>query len=850
MPSAQNRAETPDPSDERPSRVQRLRALPIRAITAARRKPLLFLVLLSGGSIIIGSAVSVVYYQITHRPMSECKVTIPAALALLDAGDYETAKQMSLHLRAQTANHHRKLSCALFIEGAALAEEATNPGHAERRQTLNLVAARYLEEARDRGFPRGREQQGLYLLATCLFNAGHFAESLPVLQEAFDTLPDQKYDLARLLSTAYLRDSVPDMKQALHYNGIWLKNPALPKADRDLALLQRAEILLDSRDTKACHEVLKTIAEEASVYDQALVTLARVSILEGDQIAANSSSSSDAAQARYRAAIVLLERAQSKDDTGTTTRQSSYLLGVCYQKLDDRRAAAAAFESARRLHYRTPEALAATLSAGEIAQQEGQDGIALTMYLDVLEEAGIASLYENQWVSLSRLRGRLLAGQQQFTEDHQFETALTMADALAPTIPADEIASTKARTHEAWAEYLLEKANEVGPTSGEVTRGEARRQFRLAADQYRKLAELRFATPEYPIDLWKSGSCFMRGQSFKLAVQLLRQHLDNVPRKQAPQGLVNLGQCELALGHYHTAISILDDCITSFPKHPESYRARILASQAFRETGKLPEAKALLLDNLDHFSLTPRSHYWRQSLHDLGKLLFTQAMIHDTESRKLVTNATRSDPRQAGIKELQQAHALFQESIEKLREVVKRQPDGESSNEARYYIAEAYRHSADLPTRSLEIEPTQTRRNTLRQRMRSYLRDAARMHLELKDRLARKQNQTELAPIEQRILRNTYFAHAGALFSLEEYEQAISAYTAAANRYQHQPEALEALLQIASCYRHMGSAEEARGTLLQAEQILSRIRKDADFTKTTRYDRDHWKQLLSWLSQI
>ena len=80
-------------------------------------------------------------------------------------------------------------------------------------------------------------------------------------------------------------------------------------------------------------------------------------------------------------------------------------------------------------------------------------------------------------------------------------------------------------------------------------------------------------------------------------------------------------------------------------------------------------------------------------------------------------------------------------------------------------------------------------------------------------------------------------ARADALFDMGKYEDAIQAYSAATNRYQHEPESLEAYVQIASCHRRMGRISEARGTLEQARVVLQRIRADADFTKTTRLAR-------------
>ena len=105
-------------------------------------------------------------------------------------------------------------------------------------------------------------------------------------------------------------------------------------------------------------------------------------------------------------------------------------------------------------------------------------------------------------------------------------------------------------------------------------------------------------------------------------------------------------------------------------------------------------------------------------------------------------------------------------------------------------------------------------------------------------------------PTEAAILRNCYFGRADALFDLGRYDEAIQAYSAATNRYQHDPESLEAYVQIASCHRRLGRISEARGTLEQARVVLQRIRPDADFARTTRLARQDWVHLLDWLRTL
>jgi TolA-binding protein len=168
---------------------------------------------------------------------------------------------------------------------------------------------------------------------------------------------------------------------------------------------------------------------------------------------------------------------------------------------------------------------------------------------------------------------------------------------------------------------------------------------------------------------------------------------------------------------------------------------------------------------------------------------------------------------------------------------------------ARYLLAESHRQSAKFPRKTLSVEQTRARRTTLLQEMRKQLQAAAESHRQLRDMLNAKQEHHELSSVESAVLRNAHFACGDALFDLNEYDQAIEAYSAAIDRYQTEPESLEALLQIANCYRRLNVPSEARGTLMQAQAALTRMREDADFKKATRYDRDGWAQLIGWLCQ-
>jgi tetratricopeptide (TPR) repeat protein len=170
--------------------------------------------------------------------------------------------------------------------------------------------------------------------------------------------------------------------------------------------------------------------------------------------------------------------------------------------------------------------------------------------------------------------------------------------------------------------------------------------------------------------------------------------------------------------------------------------------------------------------------------------------------------------------------------------------------QARYQMADAWRRSARLPRRRLPTVTIETLRVNLNRQIQQELTAAANGYLKLQDLLNEKLEQQGLTALETKLLRNCYFARADALYDLARYDDAIEAYSSATNRYQDEPESLEAYVQIANCHRLLDRPDLARGTLAQAKLVLQRIRSDADFTHTTRYDRTEWTGFLNWLNTL
>jgi tetratricopeptide (TPR) repeat protein len=407
----------------------------------------------------------------------------------------------------------------------------------------------------------------------------------------------------------------------------------------------------------------------------------------------------------------------------------------------------------------------------------------------------------------------------------------------------------QASIHRSWARNLHATAMAQKQPQAGVTEAEARYHWRRAGVLARQLADLRVATRHYLDDLASAADDFRRGQGYEQAVGVYRELLRQDPRQGKPEAMVGLGEALLAVGQTDEAAAELDRCRQLFPKHPSTYRARLLAGLAREDQGKLAEAKELLIDNLYRFSLAPQSSEWRDSLFALGGLLYREGLDQETRSRQAGVDYLDVDARRPGLQLLEQSYATLQEAIRTLNEAVARYPHAAQATLARYQIADAHRHSAKLPRKRLATITIETSRISLTRQMQEHLQAAIDGYSGIIGHLSDQQDAQRLAT-EAAILRNCYFGRADSLFDLARFDEAIQAYSAATNRYQHDPESLEAYVQIASCYRRLNRPVEARGTLEQARVVLQRIRPDANFAKTTRLDRQEWTQLLDWLRTL
>ncbi len=750
--------------------------------------------------------------------------TLPTALEALDAGQFSDARRMAESLREPGRVSSESLGELAFVLGAAAAYEADQTWTTGRKE-LYMVASRYLEEARDRGFPAGREGEGLLLLGRSLYLSDQIAASRPVLSEALEQNPDERPEILYLLAEACANDSSPRYDEALQANDSYLADRTLTPRQHQQGLLQRARVLLALVRIAECLETLSRIPPDARDRAEALVLEGRILLHQAKE----AGSGADAADAggvpkaervdreKIEAAIGVFREAESRDTLGADAgRKAAYLIGVCFREVEDYRAALKQFEMTRKKCPDTPEEFAAVFQEGEIARRLGDDQRALARYGNVLSRISSSQGFVNPWISAVELRRCILLAYREYLAAEKFDWCSRLIRLFHPLFPRTQQMELAAQTSRDWGHSMLGQAASLPPSTRTRLQIAGREKLRWAGREFERLSRLRIADREYPDDLWEAAEACLAGHDFRGAATLFASYLKNESRRRHPRALVGLAEALLALDRVDEAIAACGECVEFHPRDAAAFSARLVAARAQMEKGSIQQAKQFLHENLSGELLTPASKEWRESLFELGRLLHREGE--------------------------------YDKAIERLEEAIERYPGAPRAIEAKYLIADSHRLTARRLGKRLEQDRVENVRMARSQETREHLDAALAAYRGIQETLARRQETDELDDLEKMTLRNCYFMIGQMLFELRRYEEAVKAYVMVTNRYQGRPEVLTAYLQLARTYRRLDKPAEARGTLEQAKIVLARMKPDVPFEVTTNYSRSQWAALLEQLT--
>jgi tetratricopeptide (TPR) repeat protein len=772
-------------------------------------------------AVVLALAAGIGGVVVSHRRAAQDQpVTLEQALAALDHHDDAAARVMAEKLRRQGSLAIEQWGAPEFILGviAARAAEAAF----EKDKTKHYAeAARHLCDARDQGFPLGREPEAWYLLGKTLYLGGRISAARNALRSALPLNPERASELHRLLAAACAADSTPDLKMALAENSRYLANSKLSEAEEQAGTLQRAQILFQSHLYDQCAAALEEIASDSPVAAEAMVLRGRL-LYEEAHALRNKRSPSDndmrVMRQKYRTAIAMLRRAQTRDTvTNQATRPAMYLTGLCLVETGDDRNALSTFMRVSDLFPETPEYLAAALQEAEILRRLDRDAGAMAAYKRALDALTDAENFYNPWVSLSQWRSRMLDAYQESLTAGHFDTCVRLAHMLLPLLTPSRTAELAADAYRQWGEDAIGRGESLPWAKAQTLVHVGREKLRRAGGAYAQLAEVEIASRRYPEFVWNSANAYFQGQDYRNAERMFLKYISSESRQRYPQALMKLVEVRLALGQWDKALEAFHQCIEQHPHDAVVYHGRLRAAEAYVEKGDFRHAQALLEENLNGEYLTPASREWRESLFALGTLLHSAGR--------------------------------YPAAIRRLQEALERYPDASQAMPARYLLADTqYRSALELRAkpRADVSNPVLAARDARVQE----LLDQARDNFQQVETALTARDQHDLRPTETALLRNSRFALGAVLCDAAQYDDALKAFRAAADRYADQPEVLDAYVQMAGVYRRLGRESEAKSSLEQAKLALAQLKEDARLAETTNHTRQQWSEILTSLSSL
>lgn len=792
------------------------------------------------------------------------RVEFEAEVDLLDSGDAdeqdEDSEDNAVLESAKQARAERQQWIRLrdFLVGVGKVARANEQEDVSESRRLLHEAVPYLEAARAAGFPPGRQAEGNRILGESLFSLGRYDEAIVVLQDAIARDPTLQRELLPFLAESQLSSVAPLQDQSLETIESYLSDPTLQLEQRWTGDLLRLRALIALKKWREANEAIRAELEterslelsqqvrEAEFRDHVWLLQQVVRI----QQAIDRYGAQPANEYEDRSAAVA-ELSEAVGDLNDLQREASPKIAA-QARLWSARAhlvqgmieeAITRFVSVRQQRPFGAEAIIGGLEEIELlaSQGRGLEMLHTTSYM--MRELGDARGFDASLITFEEFRRRLGEAIEELRSNGEYKNAIDVARRLPPVFNVAEALTQEGTGYREWAAQTLSDGTDIG---GQVARSAsklARARYRAAGDAFAEAARIQFNTEDYLATQWSAIDAYQKGRHFTQSIRLLKPYLRYEQRRRQPRGLVAYGRALLAEDDPENAIDALTTCIIEFPRDSLRYDARLLAALAYAENGDLENARRLLTDNLEDGELTPQSPEWQNSLLTLGELLYEHGY------RNYLIAEQAGEPQQ--LKMLRENQDTFEEAIRKLDEAVARYWPAARAQSAAYLSARSHVMSSKLPRlESKSDEILDAARRTLRTRADQELQTALEGFEFLRGHLVNREEEQRLNDAEQAMLRNCLLAVADTLREMNQLEDAASAYRVVELRYMNEPPALEALLGRATCAKRMGRPDEANKIVRQARIVLQRIPNDWDlrFEETTRYDREGWQQLLTWMN--
>lgn len=702
-----------------------------------------------------------------------------------------------------------------------------------------------------------------YALGISLFEAGAAPRSMPYLEKAIQTYPAGRIEAGMRLSSIYLDRKRPaEMRKGVQLLAQLLNEKSLRTEVRDRALLRVAMLHLALNEQAAARGALKQLSNVRAATQATRVFRARTMVASANvlrsrrEVAAVSAATHALLQARaareYRTALKELRPVERSTGLDTTySRQASYLLGLCSENLAelDSLNAASKYDEAINFYLRTArdypeshEAVVASLRAARLLRISGRNEEAVQAYRTALKKPSDVGEFHNRWMGLEEFRTILAGEWRAWMDQNSYWEAIELSRLMSVVFPPAHTQELNSLAHREWAQSLendLRTKPDIDRKAGTV---ELQRRRRLTGRSFAKLAELLEATNRYSEILWISAGNYREGHDFENALKQYTAYIESQPKDKLPEAYVERGRVLMDLDRLKEAREHFQKVLDAHPKSTAAYVARFLLAQCLLESGDAKQAERMWRKTLTSRQLKPTAREWRLSLFSLGRHLFHLARI----DRERAAEFRRANNVKQAVARRDSAKARLAEAVLRLEEYLGRYPATREAIEARLLLAKTLQERADIESEHAAEADVDYVRTQHRNRGRAYLRGAIAHYRKLQTDLLLAEDRSPLDDLHKSFLRDCYFESAHALYALEDNQQAITAYTAAANTYPEDPHVLLAYLQMAGCQNRLGDRPEALSLIVQAEVIYRKLPETSFKPPKTTLTRREWGELLQW----
>ncbi|MBL8889770.1 MAG: tetratricopeptide repeat protein [Planctomycetaceae bacterium] len=815
--------------------------------------------ILAVGLLTLGGIIGSVAYFSRGEKQATPEELIEASFKHLELAEFEQARQTAEKLAKTKTLAADQRGILAYLLGLTLVRlECEQERRPDRRAGLYMVAARYFEEASLQGVPTEYQADVDYWNGRSLVLAQQASIARGPLERALNSNPQHRREILMWLGEAYLHDPKLPRDKGIGYLDQLLQEPELATGDRHQAMGLKAQMLLLDAQLEPAIQILQSLPDDAISKTSVQLALGRYYL---NQAKAKEELRADAAeiQQAYSDAVDALSIARSKLlDEDRDRGRVLFLLATAQNGAGLKSESFENFTYVRRHYFDDSIGIAAGFHEAQSQLEKDDFAGAFRLFSSLLRETVRPNHQsDNEWLNQESLTKLVETAIDRYVEVGDCATAVQLADEFHavsanrnPPIPLGNAARMRVKALQKWVSVLETRLAQVPYNERAEIEQDLQDKYSDYAHSLYSLAVNRYASDQYTGNLYLAGEFFYLAKDYHRAILALQQYLESNDLKFAAQARMRIGQSQLAQRQYPVAAETLENCWTLFPNDPIIYQARLQAADCYLELGKPELAEEILRGNLDNDKLTPSSQEWIDSLYALGTLYFGQGKLLESRSN-LAASETNANASEDPVALMEQAGVNYSQAINRLSEAFQRAPDSRLALEGLYCLAESYRRRNRWHEMQSQLTTISSQRVKIGETVRRDDERAIELLGQLEEKLQEVREQQPLDSIQERLLRNSYFVRGQLYYRLGQFENSIQMYRTVSNMVIHEPEVLEAYVQIASCYRRLNQNEDAVRVVNQAKILLrDRIPANADFEATTRFPRERWILMLDWLATI